>query len=276
MKPTAEDYEYYDKNTRHYSNYTYQENLSEPVQDVRIAQHKPPPQKPSNPQFSASSKPGNVNTPQQNPLSSYDKAKYQQPESEDENEGDPEEDDEQGPSEDGEGNEDDDGDRGIGGGANPEEYGEAGELVKCTMGCGRKFNVNSIKKHMKICKKVFQAKRKVFDSSKARTDGVVEEKASVKGKAKAAPQNSKSGGSKKNIWKKQSEAFRSMLKQARGQTVSKEEEKNLQATFEEAQDLVPCNHCGRKFNDAAAKKHIPFCENKHRMDKMKQQPGKKR
>lgn len=29
-----------------------------------------------------------------------------------------------------------------------------------------------------------------------------------------------------------------------------------------AQGLVPCNYCGRKFNEKAAAKHIPFCETK--------------
>ena len=36
------------------------------------------------------------------------------------------------------------------------------------MGCGRKFNPDSIAKHEKNCKKVFQKKRKEFDSQKHR------------------------------------------------------------------------------------------------------------
>lgn len=36
------------------------------------------------------------------------------------------------------------------------------------MGCGRKFNPESIVKHEANCKKVFQKKRKEFDSQKHR------------------------------------------------------------------------------------------------------------
>lgn len=36
------------------------------------------------------------------------------------------------------------------------------------MGCGRKFNPDSIKKHEANCKKVFQNKRKEFDAQKHR------------------------------------------------------------------------------------------------------------
>lgn len=34
--------------------------------------------------------------------------------------------------------------------------------------CERKFNEEALQKHMKICKKVFVQKRKVFDSKKHR------------------------------------------------------------------------------------------------------------
>ena len=36
------------------------------------------------------------------------------------------------------------------------------------MGCGRKFNPDSIVKHEAICKKVFQKKRKEFNSQQHR------------------------------------------------------------------------------------------------------------
>ena len=33
--------------------------------------------------------------------------------------------------------------------------------------------------------------------------------------------------------------------------------------FEAAMDTrVPCKHCGRKFNETAAERHIPVCANK--------------
>jgi len=303
MKPSPEDYEYYNKNTRHYSHYMYQENASETTQDSRNPKpvqvqkpqnntiNNPMTKYPINTATNSTKSPINNTTNSSKLPNSYDKNKYVQEEEEDntnnngQNEDDEHEQEEpEGSDEDQDNNNNDENDdendqgdgRKIGGGNNLDEYGEPGEIVKCTMGCGRKFNVNAIKKHMKICKKVFQAKRKVFDSGKARTQGLVE-KSYGKSKAKAPSQGTKMGGNKKEMWKKQSDAFRMMLKQSKGgQNISPQEEKNLQNTFEEAQGLTMCNFCGRKFNDAAAQKHIPFCENKHRMEKIKQQPGKKR
>ena len=48
----------------------------------------------------------------------------------------------------------------------PEDDG--GELLECSKGCGRHFNSNVIAKHEKICEKVFQQKRKVFNMAAQR------------------------------------------------------------------------------------------------------------
>ena len=51
----------------------------------------------------------------------------------------------------------------------PSEYPEDdGELFECSKGCGRQFNSNVIAKHEKICEKVFQQKRKVFNTAAQR------------------------------------------------------------------------------------------------------------
>ena len=41
-------------------------------------------------------------------------------------------------------------------------------FVMCRQGCGRKFNPDSISKHQKVCKKVFQNKRKQFNAQQKR------------------------------------------------------------------------------------------------------------
>ena len=46
-----------------------------------------------------------------------------------------------------------------------DEYGDNVELQQCRMGCGRMFNPDTLAKHEKICQKVFQSKRKAFDSA---------------------------------------------------------------------------------------------------------------
>ena len=48
-----------------------------------------------------------------------------------------------------------------------EDDGEEGERLECA-GCGRKFKPESLQRHKKICKKVFQSKRKTFDMKKQR------------------------------------------------------------------------------------------------------------
>lgn len=51
----------------------------------------------------------------------------------------------------------------------PQEYPEEdGELFECSKGCGRQFNGNAISKHEKVCEKVFQSKRKAFNTAAQR------------------------------------------------------------------------------------------------------------
>ena len=37
----------------------------------------------------------------------------------------------------------------------------------------------------------------------------------------------------------------------------------------ELDDRTPCPYCGRKFNDVAAQRHIPFCKNKSKENAMR-------
>ena len=162
-----------------------------------------------------------------------------------------------------------------------DETGDPGELRECPEGCGRSFNLNALKSHVKVCKKVFQTKRKAFDSAQARA---IEDEAVGYQKPKSNNRNNKGGysmnvgvndkASKKNKWKQQSEAFRAIIKGARGGEISKED----QNAIDEARDsgLVLCNFCGRKFSDQAAKKHIPFCESKSKTQSMRSKIGLKK
>lgn len=60
-----------------------------------------------------------------------------------------------------------------------------------------------------------------------------------------------------------------MLKMAKGDKLTVEEEKAMNQAREDAQNLIQCNSCGRKFNEKAAEKHISFCEKKSKLEKMK-------
>ncbi|KAL4480514.1 hypothetical protein ABPG72_022269 [Tetrahymena utriculariae] len=156
------------------------------------------------------------------------------------------------------------------------------QLFECSQGCGRKFNQESLSKHEKICKKVFQQKRKQFDSQAARTIQGMQELESVaqissKQQKKNVNQNqnkkekndkndkSNNNNSNKPSWLKQSEAFRMQLRLQRTGETDPESSIKMQ----DALGYVPCNFCGRKFNKNAAERHIPFCEKKAKEKQVK-------
>jgi len=87
------------------------------------------------------------------------------------------------------------------------------------MGCGRQFNVLTVAKHEKVCQKVFQSKRKAFNSAARRAPEVEDFKAPP-----SIPQreekikNTKQKPKEEKVpkWKLQSAAFRAGLKAGRG------------------------------------------------------------
>ena len=82
---------------------------------------------------------------------------------------------------------------------------------------------------------------------------------------KVPSKNTKQKEEKIPKWKQQSAAFRAGLKQGRGQQLTAEEK----SVAEKAAGMVQCGTCGRKFNEDAAKRHIPFCQSKSKqMPKM--------
>lgn len=157
-----------------------------------------------------------------------------------------------------------------------DEYG--GQQMECP-DCHRKFNPIPYEKHVKICAKVFLQKRKVFDSAKMRVEDNPEllklAKQKKKEEAVAARRQKKAvgnnrpvggggeggGGSKK--WKQQSNAFREAMRAARNVTVAQASGAPLPPAAPSAPDpsLIPCPHCGRRFNEKAAERHIPQCQN---------------
>ncbi|CAD8076277.1 unnamed protein product [Paramecium primaurelia] len=144
------------------------------------------------------------------------------------------------------------------------------KLYQCPEGCGRSFNAKALEKHSKICKKVFQQKRKVFNSQKQRLIEVEENgqnrggamKKQIQKQPIKQVQKQQQVKNEKPKWKAQSEAFRAIIRQAKGKKLTKEEQVSLNGAMESAQDLVQCKFCNRKFNPEAAKKHIVFCETK--------------
>eukprot|EP00347_Sterkiella_histriomuscorum_P002607 403367488 len=169
------------------------------------------------------------------------------------------------------------------------------DLRECG-GCGRSFNPEAYSKHSKICQKVFQKKRKVFNSLAHRIVSKEQEKilaqaqrqervgAPGRGGAqnKPAAVNNRNnmpvrgGGAGQPKWKNQSEQFRQAMRAARGVDDRRGGGgKNgggssyQPPAVDQYDDRVPCPYCGRKFADVAAQRHIPYCQNKSKESAMR-------
>ncbi|XP_070576693.1 zinc finger C2HC domain-containing protein 1C-like [Ptychodera flava] len=125
--------------------------------------------------------------------------------------------------------------------------------------CGRKFNSDRLAKHAKVCKQNTNKKRKVFDTTKHRTEGT--EMAQYVRQGKHLEEGPKP---KASSWRKKHEDFQQSIKQARMY-------QDHIAKGGKASDLPPpppsvnpdykqCPYCKRRFNPDAADRHIPKCK----------------
>ena len=134
-----------------------------------------------------------------------------------------------------------------------EEAYEEVERAECSI-CGRKFAVDRLSKHEKVCKKA-----KIKDDSRP--------------KPKEKPKIVKAEPVASNKWRDQHKEFVESMKYMR--EVKKREEKGLPLSDlkapkrKEDSSLIQCPHCLRKFNERfsqilileAANRHIPICSN---------------
>lgn len=158
---------------------------------------------------------------------------------------------------------------------NEEEDEEDAELYPCPEGCGRNFNARAMEKHQKICKKVFQQKRKAFKSNEQRI--ISNEQVSImkKDPKKPQPKAQSSAPGKIPKWKMQSAGLRSAILAGKGQKLTAEQERMIALNDQAQEDsMTRCPYCGRTFNENAAKKHIPVCERNAEKNRMKQGPPK--
>ncbi len=109
-----------------------------------------------------------------------------------------------------------------------------------------------------------------------RMDGVIDDPAlsalpartaQKKPAAQAARPNSGGGSAVASSgggdWKQKSNALRDAMKSARETSKAIANGEPLPPPVYSGPDLslVPCPHCGRRFNDKAAERHIPQCKN---------------
>eukprot|EP00730_Choanoeca_flexa_P002911 TRINITY_DN11225_c0_g1_i2.p1 TRINITY_DN11225_c0_g1~~TRINITY_DN11225_c0_g1_i2.p1 ORF type:complete len:406 (+),score=60.81 TRINITY_DN11225_c0_g1_i2:71-1288(+) len=163
-------------------------------------------------------------------------------------------------------------------------------LVPCST-CGRTFNEKALSKHAPICAKASKnaAKRGTFSASKKRVDGLeVKPKdapsstplkpkkrtAAKPSRAAAQPSSTPSSSAKKAAWRAKHEEFIANIRAARKVTAVL----NAGGTVadlpppapSENPDYVQCPTCSRRFNEDAAKRHMPFCAEKAKREAMKQ------
>ncbi|CDW78140.1 UNKNOWN [Stylonychia lemnae] len=164
----------------------------------------------------------------------------------------------------------------------PDEYPQdEGERIECPT-CGRKFVEQALVKHAKVCKKVFVQKRKVFDIKKQRQieDEAKDDYGSYKpptkkqnnqqSKKPLAQEDQPIKQSKAAKWKAQSEMFRQAMRATKGNDTAGGDSCNVQQPqAQQYDDRTECQFCNRKFNDEAAKRHIPSCEQKFKANQMK-------
>jgi len=146
------------------------------------------------------------------------------------------------------------------------------DLAACP-DCGRKFNQDSIDRHMKICKKVFSQKRKQFNSAANRLGDLENASELIAnaqkiGKRKDPRQNPAKGSNSKPVpeWKKQSLEFRAAIlaaKAAAGDEDAQAQANDIQQRLDAAggadDGKTRCPHCGRTFNKEAGERHIAIC-----------------
>uniref|UniRef100_A0A240SWF0 C2HC/C3H-type domain-containing protein n=1 Tax=Glossina brevipalpis TaxID=37001 RepID=A0A240SWF0_9MUSC len=157
--------------------------------------------------------------------------------------------------------------------ANPvEEKSSVYERMGTCRYCQRHFKEDRLGKHEDVCKKMINSKRKIFNATVHRVKGTEAEE--YLKKAEKAPRYSSAAAAhnmkmepnaavKKSNWRKKHEEFIFAIREA----------KKVQAYLakggklsdlpppppSENPDYIQCPHCSRRFNEAAAERHIPKC-----------------
>ncbi|XP_068682543.1 zinc finger C2HC domain-containing protein 1C-like [Montipora foliosa] len=121
------------------------------------------------------------------------------------------------------------------------------DVSPCSI-CGRRFALDRLAKHEKVCTKAAHSKRKVYDTRKHRSKGTDHEQYVASGKYLEEPKKRP-----KADWRAQHDNFIKAIRYAKGLS----DEPPPPA---ENPDYVQCPHCKRKFNSAAAERHIPKCK----------------
>ncbi|KAK5647520.1 hypothetical protein RI129_002412 [Pyrocoelia pectoralis] len=128
--------------------------------------------------------------------------------------------------------------------------------------CNRRFAEDRLATHEDICAKTGKKKRKVYDATKHRVVGT-ELEAYTRKPNKSLQQKPQPAPVKKTNWRKKHEEFIGAIRAAKMAQAHVAKGGKLSdlppPPPSENPDYVQCPHCGRKFNQSAAERHIPKC-----------------
>ncbi|XP_040831527.1 zinc finger C2HC domain-containing protein 1C [Ochotona curzoniae] len=132
-------------------------------------------------------------------------------------------------------------------------------LGKCDH-CGRTFLLSRLQRHSNVCSRMQGAKRKVFDSCRARAKGTeLEQYLNWKGQTSVQPE-----APRKSNWRQKHECFIQTLRQAREaqQVIAKGGNPSDLPPIPpvENPDYIQCPHCSRRFAPKVAERHVPKCK----------------
>ena len=132
--------------------------------------------------------------------------------------------------------------------------------------CGRSFQLSSLNRHERICLQVFFCKRQKFDSSQFRIS--TSEQRILFNKSKSVCTHYQ-----RNFYiddKKGSVRPNAVNPKNNHYQISKNKNRfPIKEKYLETQERIECPYCLRKFNPTAGNRHIPFCMNRAKIDKIK-------
>lgn len=142
-------------------------------------------------------------------------------------------------------------------------------LIKCRY-CDRKFAAEALQRHEPICAKSAAKKRKPFDSHKQRVEGTELQnyrppKTTGRGGKSGAVAGGIGGGRSTSNWRQKHEELVGAIRNARQTKRAMETGGPLPPPPPPSinPDYVQCPYCGRRFNETAAERHIPFCKSRN-------------
>ncbi|CRK88970.1 CLUMA_CG002680, isoform A [Clunio marinus] len=136
-------------------------------------------------------------------------------------------------------------------------------LVRCEI-CNRNFLEDRIAKHQLICEKTKVKKRRTYDAAKKRVQGTEAENYVMKPMSKACTPKPVPLPKPSN-WRAKHADFIKTIRIAK-QIQSYVDKGGKLSDLpppppSENPDYIQCPHCSRRFNEAAANRHIPICKN---------------